>query len=176
MQSDDELIRSVLAGCRESFDPLVRRYEASVLASAAAVLGDLEAARDASQEAFLVAYRKLGSLRRPEAFGWWVGRIAKRQALSHLRQCKREPQGPHVEEPALPAGGDGRQALSEDHDRLLAAVARLPEQDRAVLTMRYFDGLKLEEIAKATGKGIGTISKQLSRSHKRLREMLGDNP
>src|SRR3954470_4729101 len=81
--SDAELVRAVVAaGGERGFAQLVGRHERSVRAAAYAVSRDRHAAEDAAQEAFVVAYRAIAELRDGAAFGGWVRRIARRQALA----------------------------------------------------------------------------------------------
>ena len=68
---------------------------------------------------------------------------------------------------------DGR--LDEDNEVLLAAVVKLPEAEKQVVMLRYFAGHSVSEVAGALGKNIGTITKQLSRAHKRLRKILKES-
>jgi len=68
---------------------------------------------------------------------------------------------------ARPAG-----LLDEDKERLLAAVLELRESERQVVTLRYFGGYSVKEIADIAGRSVGTVTKQLSRAHRRLRVLL----
>ena len=169
MESDAELVKAVLAGDTAAYESLVRRYERAVLAVAWSVLNDYHGAEDASQETFVMAYRRLGQLRRPAAFGGWLMRIARRQAL-RVRRARR-PEQPLAEAADAEMPGDGR--YSESTERLIAAVGRLPKNERQVVMMHYFDGLSTTEAAEATGRPLGTITKQLSRARARLRRRLG---
>src|SRR5262249_57094256 len=90
-RADEEIVRAVLRGDREAFALLVSRHERAVWATAWRVLRDNHAAADAGQEAFLQAFRRLGDLRRPEQFGVWVLRIARREAIRLARRRGRDP-------------------------------------------------------------------------------------
>ena len=178
MQTDDELVQAVLSGRKDDFAPLVQRHQASVLAAGLNILGDMEAARDVSQDAFIQAYRKLGKLASGGAFGAWVTRIARNLALDKLRQRQKITTQPLPANaggiPALVAPADcDRLELAQEHLALLQAVMKLPEHERTVLMMRYFDGLALRDIALATSRPIGTISRRISRGLRRLGNMLG---
>ena len=153
------------------FAELVERYDRAVRSLAMNVLTDHHAAQDAAQEAFLVAYRKLGSLRNGRAFGPWLLRIARRQAT---RMARRRPRASQLETLTdVPAGErDGR--LDEESRRLLAEVMRLPEHERDVLMHKHFGGHDVRSIAKMTGRPVGTVTKQLSRAYARLRRRLRD--
>ena len=70
---------------------------------------------------------------------------------------------------ARPAG-----LLDEEKERLLAAVVRLRESEKQAVMLRYFDGYSVKEVAEITGRSVGTVTKQLSRAHRRLRVLLGE--
>ena len=78
-----------------------------------------------------------------------------------------------LEEQRVAAQVDCPEGLGEDSARLLAAVMRLPWQQRQVVMLRYFGGWKVREIAEIASCPVGTISVRLSRAHKRLRKILG---
>lgn len=164
IESDQALVLAARAGNRTAFGTLVRRYERSVRATCWAVLSDHNRAADAAQEAFLAAYRSLASLREPAAFAGWLMTIARNRAIRHARQRRRESPLP----PNLLAA---RSTEEMDFD-LLSAVAALPEQERVVVMLRYFDSHDVAAVAKILGRPVGTVTKQLSRAHDRLRRSL----
>ncbi|QEH34561.1 ECF RNA polymerase sigma factor SigW [Aquisphaera giovannonii] len=166
MQSDGEIVRAVLRGQREAFAALVIRHERAVWATAWRVLRDGHAASDAGQEAFLMAFRRLRDLRDPDQFGAWLLRIAGREAARLARRRAREPgRSQSLDDCGIeaPAG------LSEGSEELLEALARLPDHERVVVSLRYLDGLPVAEVAAALGRPVGTVTKQLSRAIERLK-------
>lgn len=171
MQSDAELVTTAVGGDPEAFAVLMRRHERSVRAAAVEVLGDHEAARDAAQETFLAAYRKLGELRNGSAFGPWVVKIARRRAGRMARQ-RRVTASLESQPDPVDARGDGH--LDGTSRRLLSAVMSLPRHERAVVMLRHFDGLSVQVVAEMTGRPVGTVTKQLSRAYARLRQRLKD--
>lgn len=169
MQSDAELVGAVLGGEKEAFAVLVRRYERPVRAVALDILGDKHSATDVSQDAFVAAYRKLPALRKPSAFGPWLMKITRRCALDSARRKPRET----ALEPAVAAALESPNGqLDQDKQALLAAVVRLPKAERQVVMLRYFAGHSAKDVAGIVGRSIGTITKQLSRAHERLRNIL----
>lgn len=171
MRSDAELVNAVLAGERDSFGELVERHERGVRIAVFALLCDHHTSLDVTQDAFIAAYEHLRDLRDPAAFGGWLLRIARRRALNAIRARREvEPlqaEGPTAPEPPAPA-------LEKLQERLLAAVLRLPEHERVVLSLTYFSGHKLSEVAVITGRPLGTVTVQLGRARQRLREWLKD--
>ena len=166
MQSDGALVVEALRGDCGAFAALVACYERAARTVALQVLRDHHKAEDAVQEAFVIAYERLGRLRSGASFGAWVLRIVRHEAVRLLRQ-KGETVSLRAESIAAPDRNDG--SLDEE---LLDAVARLPKHERTVVSLRYADGHSVHEIAAITGRPVGTVTKQLSRAHKRLRQWL----
>lgn len=168
-QSDAELVELVLNGDSGAFDHLVRRYERPVRAVATGIMGDKDAADDAAQEAFIKAYEKLARLRTPAAFGPWLLKIARSCALDAARREPKEmPLETSIYETAV--SDDGQ--LDSAKQELLAAVLKLPKAQRQVVMLRYFGSRSVREVADICGRSVGTVTKQLSRAHDRLRNML----
>ncbi len=167
MQTDAELVNAVLNGEKHVFAELVRRYERPVRAVALNVLGDYHSATDVSQDAFVRAYERLAGLRKPESFGPWLMKITRRCALDSAR---RRPKEARLEIAAAIENPDGR--LDEDKQRLLAAVVKLPGSEKQVVMLRYFADNSVNDVANLLGRSVGTVTKQLSRAHRRLRKIL----
>ena len=180
MQTDAELVKAVLNGEKHVFAELVRRYEQPVRAVALNVLGDYHSATDVSQDAFVRAYERLAGLRKPEAFGPWLMKITRRCALDSARRlvsAKRFAEAGRLKETRLETkfaaaieNPDGR--LDEDKQRLLAAVVKLPGSEKQVVMLRYFGDNSVNDVANLLGRSVGTVTKQLSRAHRRLRKIL----
>jgi RNA polymerase sigma-70 factor (ECF subfamily) len=169
LSSDAELVSGVRAGRRALFSVLIMRHERSTHLLAYSILRDRQLAEDATQEAFVQAYRALPTLRNPSAFGPWVHTIVTRRAV-RLR-ARRRPVAASLEEAGeVPVPSDGR--VDHDSERLLSAILRLAEHERQVILLHHFDGHPVETVAHITGRPIGTITKQLSRGYAHLRERL----
>ncbi len=169
MKSDAEVVEAVIGGDRASYAILVQRYERAVLGVALGILRDHHAAQDAAQDAFTVAFGRLGTLRRPERFAPWILGIARRKAIDLWHERSKRPQQTAPPD-GIAARGDGRP--DERVEEALAAIDRLPERQRQVVLYRYCDGLSVREIAEATGSPVGTVTKCLSRALARLRKRL----
>jgi RNA polymerase sigma-70 factor, ECF subfamily len=168
--SDDQIVLAVLGGARERFAVLVQRHEAAVRATALAILRDHHDTEDVMQVAFVTAYRKLATLRKRSSFGPWVLRIARHQAL---RAIRRKKDVVTLEGMDFPDGAsDPMGIVDEEEGRLATAVAELPEQERVVVALHYFQGLTVIEVARVLDHPVGTVTKQISRAHRRLRERL----
>jgi len=169
VRTDTELVQAVLDGDKQAFAVLVKRYERPVRAIALDVLSDYHLAADVSQEAFVSAYEKLDGLRKPEAFGPWLMKIAHRCALDSARQKLKEPRL-EMKTATVIDNPDGR--LNVDKQRLLAAIVRLPKSEKQVIMLRYLGDNSVKDVADIVGRSVGTVTKQLSRAHKRLRKIL----
>ena len=172
MQSDAEIVSTVLDGNKEAFAILVRRYEQTLRGIAMQVRCDLEFAADVSQQSFMTAYEKLPTLRNSAAFGVWIMRIARRYAIESVKRSS-EPLPP----PERPANDNHKHngTLDDEKQQLLSFVMKLPTHEKQAVMLRYFADHKVREVAAITGRPIGTITKQLSRAHQRLRALLQES-
>jgi len=166
--SDAELVASVRRGDVEAFGRLIERYERSVLAAALAELRDMHLAEDVSQETLLLAFRRLDTLRDEAKFGPWLMQIARRKVVDTARARRAPVSVPLDDSQHESPGVPGDQSWIEN-EHLLSLVARLPEHERVLVGLRYFDGHSMAQIAEITARPIGTVTKQLSRATRRLR-------
>lgn len=169
MRTDAELVLAVLKGEKQAFAVLVKRYEKPVLAVALNVLDDHHLAADVSQEAFVKAYEHLRRLRRPQAFGPWLLKIARRRALLLAR---RKPNEVRLETTMAGKINDCDGRLNEDKQKLLSAIVRLPKSEKQVVMLRYFSDNTVNDVAEILDRSVGTVTKQLSRARFQLRTML----
>jgi len=169
VRTDAELVNAVVDGEKQAYAVLVKRYERPVRAVALDVVADYHSAADVSQEAFVKAYQQLAVLRKPEAFGAWLMKITHRCALDSARRRLKAP-GLEMKAAAVIESPNGQ--LDEDNQRLLVAVVKLPKSEKQVVMLRYFGENSVGEVAKIAGRSVGTVTKQLSRAHKRLRKIL----
>jgi RNA polymerase sigma-70 factor (ECF subfamily) len=168
MPSTEELVKAAQAGKNAAFAELVRRYERAAIVTAYSVLGDFHSAQDAAQEAFVIAYQKLGKLRDAASFGPWLLKIARHRAVRLKHGRKAETAGMDCIGSTATQPGDWMQPYRE----VVRQIARLPEHEQIVTVMRYVDGRSVKDIADLTGRPVGTITKQLSRAIERLRNWL----
>ncbi|HLA86245.1 MAG TPA: RNA polymerase sigma factor [Thermoguttaceae bacterium] len=168
MKSDAETVRRVLSGDRSAFAELIRRHECAVITAAWSILGEFHLAQDTAQEAFLTAYHSLATLRDASSFGPWVLKITRRKAQRESKQRSRMRTATLTDDVIgrdCPEPGDLR-------ERLIQAIGRLPEQHQSVVMLRYLGGHSVRSIALMTGRSVGTVTKQLSRSVARLRKLM----
>ena len=167
-------VDAVLAGDRDAFRQLVERESAAVIRACHRILGDLHEAEDAAQEAFVTAFRSLAGWRADGPFGAWLTRIAVRIAIRRAKS-RREVTWIDPTDPSrgidLPGGQDPAVSSlrTERAAGIRAAVAKLDEPYREVVLLRFFGELSLDEIAKQTGRPLGTVKTHLHRGLLRLR-------
>jgi RNA polymerase sigma-70 factor, ECF subfamily len=168
LASDTQLVARVRQGDVEAFGQLTERYQRSLLALAVARLRDFHQAEDVVQAALLLAFRRLATLRDGAKFGAWLTQITHRQVIEAARS-RAIPASIVLDgcQDLLPAGMSDTAWIEKEH--LLGLVARLPERERVLIGLRYFDGHSVAEIASISMRPVGTVTKQLSRALARLR-------
>ena len=185
-KDDRTIVEAVLAGDRDAYRQLVERESASVVAACARILGDHSEAEDVAQEAFVIAYRSLGTWRAEGTFGAWLARIAVRLALRSAGRRKQvawlDPVAADADQPgqerfrtsgATDAVDPAHSVIRAEQDaRVRAAVVALDEPYREVVALRFFGDRSLQEIASATDRPLGTVKTHLHRGLARLRSAL----
>lgn len=169
---DQALIAAALAGHGEAFGELVTRYQRAVYNLAVRTLHDRTEAEDATQEAFMRAYRALGSFRPGAKFSTWIFTICYRACCDRLAKRKRMS-GDEPSDWADPAAGPAALAERDDEARRLrAAIDALPEKYRTVVTLYHLQGKQYEEIATVLNLPLGTVKTHLFRAKEQLRKAL----
>jgi RNA polymerase sigma-70 factor (ECF subfamily) len=177
-RTDAELIERYLNGDLGAFSTLVRRHEKRVYNLCFRMLGREEDARDASQDAFLTALRKLSSFRGEAQFTTWLHRVTVNACYDVLRRKKREPvlepaRDDDAPEPPGPASPDHADSAVAAVD-VQRALLQVPQEFRAVLVMHDVHDLAYEDIAEALGIPVGTVKSRLHRGRVALAELLGE--
>lgn len=174
---DAELVARAERGERAAFDELVTRHYDAVVVAAFAVHGNMDAAKDCAQDAFLEAAATLDRLRDRSKFSAWIYGISKRKAIYMLRRQRLHAEAVKVKtdesRAMLPAYSPSEQA---SHDEKLAGIrkvlAEIPEIYREVLALKYMDGRSHEDIAKVLDISLAAVDKRLMRGKDMLRESL----
>jgi len=169
---DDALVTLARAGSSEAFDELVGRYQAPVTRLAYRLTRDPDEAKDVAQDAFLRAYRRLGSFHPDRPFSRWLFVIARNASLDAIRRRRRAAALPPGEELPVELGPEDYALRNDEAERVHSALEELPAHYRSVLEMYYVSGLRYREIADALGIPLGTVKTYLSRAKRRLREGL----
>jgi len=172
----EHLVRQAQRGDARAFSALIARYERSVLAVAYSATGDSDRAADASQEAFLRAWRKLEMLKEPQCFGNWLLGIARNVALDAGRKLRRQPVEPLADQD-VPTKADPLAGMHqrEQSDRISAALQQLDDLSRSAVVLRYYENLSSREIGQLIGLSPAAVDMRLMRARQQLKEFLGDD-
>jgi RNA polymerase sigma-70 factor (ECF subfamily) len=186
---DAELIREAQKGSRAAFDALVRQYDQAVLRLAMHLTGSEQDAQDIHQEAFLKAYRHIGSFRFECSFYTWIYRIVTNLCLDHLRRRKTRREDPAITIDA--AGGEHDAMVNVSDDRAMsnpgreldrkilgqqiqAALGKLTPRERTVFELKHYQGLRLRTIGEMLNTTEETAKNTLFRATRKLRLQLSE--
>ena len=160
-------VRGAQRGSVADLEALFRTHWPRAYRAAFLVTHDAAAAEDIAQESFLAALRALDTFDRRRPFGPWLHRIVVNRAIDWTRARRLRAEVELSE--SLPAEPERARAPRDD---MLAALARLPPEHRAVVVMRYLLEYTPGEIAEALGLPRGTVNSRLRRGLDALREEL----
>ncbi|MES2220478.1 MAG: sigma-70 family RNA polymerase sigma factor [Acidobacteriota bacterium] len=184
---DAELIREAQRGSREAFDALVRQYDQSVLRLALHLTGSEQDAQDIHQEAFLKAYRHIGSFRFECSFYTWIYRIVTNLCLDLLRRRKTRREDPSVIVDATGEEHDTMINVSDDRamanpareldrkmlaEKIQIALGTLTPRERTVFELKHYQGLRLRTIGEMLNTTEETAKNTLFRATRKLRTQL----
>lgn len=180
---DKALVERVQKGDRHAFDLLVRKYQHKIVGVISRYINDWSECQDVAQDAFVRAWRAIGSFRGDAQFYTWIYRIAINTAKNHLvSQGRRPPTEDIAVEDAVQFDGATRLHESATPERELmrqeieqtvfSTVESLPEELKAAITLREVDGLSYEEIAEAMKCPIGTVRSRIFRAREAIDEKL----
>jgi RNA polymerase sigma-70 factor, ECF subfamily len=173
-EAEREAIEACRRGEREAFDRLVLRYQRDVYRLCYRYVNDHEDANDLAQEVFLKAWRAIGRFRGDSSFSTWLYRIAVNACLN-FRAIRRPATQELPEALADPVPGALARAESDDTARRLrAAIARLPEKQRATLILKVYHDLTHEEVAGILGAAVGTVKANLFHALGNLRRLMAE--
>ncbi len=174
-------LRAAQRGDVNSFNELVRAYQARVYRTAYRVLGDAAAAEDATQDAFISAFKNIRAYRGGSFKGWLLRivtnacydqlRVKRRRPVSSLDELMGDQDHPGFDPPAPDSPHD-----SAERAELGALIQRglgiLPADQRITLVLVDIEGYDYEQAAEIAGTNVGTVKSRLSRARARLRDFL----
>jgi RNA polymerase sigma-70 factor (ECF subfamily) len=168
---DAEAVELLRQGDRRGPEALLDRYQMSVYNLSLRMLGNPADAEDATQEVFLRAFERLSQYRPDQPFGSWLHGIARNHCIDVLRRRRSvalEAAGPLVASQDVEATA----LRTIEHQRLQAAMDRLPTRDRALLVLRYWEDQSVTAIARAMRLSEGATKVALLRARRSLKEIL----
>ena len=182
-QMDHELVARVQRGDSKAFDLLVRKYQHRIVALIGRYVSDWSECQDVAQEAFLRAYRAMGSFRGDAQFYTWLHRIAVNTAKNHLVANGRRPPTDDIDVADAEQYDSGIRLRDNDtperelmrqqmEQTVMRAVEALPEELRTAITLREVEGLSYEEIAARMDCPIGTVRSRIFRAREAIEQEL----
>ena len=182
--NEQALIADAQGGNLDAFNTLILHYQDSVFNAALRILGDEDQAADASQEAFISAFKSIASFR-GGSFKGWLMRTVTNACYDELRRQKRRPttplepdteDGEEMDSPKWLADPNMTPAQQAEADEVEHAIQHclnnLPLEFKTVVVMADIQGMDYTEVAAAVRVPLGTIKSRLARARLRLRECL----
>lgn len=174
--TDRELAERAKNGDQGAFEQLVLNNQNKVFSLALRLTGDREDAADLAQEAFVKAWQNLAGFQGESSFSTWIYRLTANLCIDWLRKKKRWGAMTSLEDGAEPADWEGDPQIqlerSERSRALERGLARLPERQREILSLRELSGLSYQEIGEKLDLDLGTVKSRIARSRLALRKIL----
>lgn len=170
-RSDASLVQRARAGETQAHEALLQRYQGSIYHFVLSRLKVSADADDVAQDVFLAAYQNLEKLEDPERFAGWLFGIARTKVLKHFRSQRRRREGADADLDRFVAP-EAPDAHSQEaaRQRVVELLEGLEEDSRAVVLLRFRDGLTYKVIAERLGIPPGTVGTILHRARAHFRE------
>lgn len=159
----------------KEFNDIVGEYSEALYWHIRGIVGSHEDADDVLQDTFVKIWRALPDFRGESAVSTWVWRIATNESLSFLRRKRVRAmlQFKSIDDEAeRMAGGDPWFNGDEAQRKLSVAIAKLPDKQRAVFCMRYYEEMPYEEISAVTGTSVGALKASYHIAQEKIKEQL----
>ncbi len=171
---DELYIKKVLDGDIDAFRYFVHQYKDKAYNLAFSVLKNEFDARDAVQEAFIIAFRKLGKFRRKSKFSTWFFRIVINEALKSLKKTKEKYIADTRTDSVDPGHVEINDIVSRDQQKYYIdqAMHNIPSKEALALTLFYIEEYSVEEIREVTGWTESNVKVLLHRARKNMYQEL----
>ena len=180
---DKQLVERVRRGDKRAFDLLILKYQHKIISIVGRYLGDRNDVQDVSQETFIKAYRAIPNFRGESAFYTWLYRIAINTAKNHLVSKSRRPpnidididDGEFQDNSAVLRDNESPQAslaTKQMEEVIFRAIENLPPELRVAVTLREFEGLSYEEIARMMDCPVGTVRSRIFRAREAIEQKI----
>ena len=166
--ADSDYVSRAAKGDRRAYEALYRQHCGQIYALCLRMTANAAEAEDATQDAFIQAWRKLGSFRGDSAFSSWLHRIAVNVVLGNMRRHKREKAQLQLAPDPTPAREEPEHSLVD----LERAIAELPERARQVFVLAGVYGYSHQQVAEVLDVAEGTCKAHLHRARQMLSEKL----
>ncbi len=176
-KGDVYYIAQVLEGNVNSFSYIVDRHKDHVFNLAIKICGNREDAEEVAQDSFLKAYRSIAGFKMKSSFSTWLYRIVYNSAISHLRTRKRDilkiEEFPAEASDFLSGCSDEEEALDQYRRSLINfALKKLSEEERAIVTLYYYEEMDTEKIAEVTEISRQNVKVRLFRARQKMSEII----
>ncbi len=170
---DPTIIELAQRGNTNAFAQIVQRYQTPVYNLAYRMLGDTAEAEDAAQETFLRAYAQLKRYRTDQKFATWLLSIDAHYCIDRLRRRKfqwlsLDDENAQETFPAPALGPEESALVHEREDQVQRLMQKLPPAARAVVVLKYWNDLGVEEIAQMTGDSVSAVKVKLFRARQAM--------
>lgn len=174
--TDQQLIAGINRGDRMAFTKLVDQWRARVFHYALRYSNDRYFAEEVMQRVFIQVHQKLDQLRDPDKFKWWMYRIISNECLSEGRKVKRKSEVIQNTD-ALPDFSDFNDPYflynkSERGKVVLMALQSIPAEQRQIIIMKEYEGMKFREIAEVLNESENTVKSRLYYGLKAMKNIL----
>ncbi len=173
--TDGDIVRAVLAGDRERYAQLVERYRDRYARYATRMLGSVDAAEDAVQDAFVRAYDQLAQCKEPDKFVGWFFLILRNRCFAERRRSRAEASLEAADSVAAADRTDGGAETAERRRALQLALLALTPDQREVFVLKHVEGLSYGEIAERLSTSIPSLKMRMHRAYDKLREELREH-
>lgn len=175
--TDQDYIEQIRSGNVDAYAALVTKYQRMIFTLALRMVGNREDAEEVSQDTFVKAYKALDSFKGTSKFSTWLYRIVYNTSLDYIKKNKRIILSEHIDEINEADIGSMQNALTyieakEKKQLIEKALLQLPEEERVLLTLFYFEELSLKEISEIVKISYDNVKIKLHRSRKKLYHIL----
>ncbi len=174
---EHELIDKAVKGDGKAFEKLIRRYDGQIMNILLNILKNEDDASDAYQETFIKVHNNLGQFKKGSAFYTWLYRIALNTAYSFYdRRPVHAEFDENIHSPEFtdtpPAAGDRELSDEEKRELVKKEIENLSAQQKTVVYLKSYEGLKFREIAEALSLNEGTVKKYFHRAVENIRNSI----
>ena len=175
--TDQDYIEQIRSGNVNAYAALVTKYQRMIFTLSLRMVGNREDAEEVSQDTFVKAYKALDTFKGTSKFSTWLYRIVYNTSLDYIKKNKRIILSEHIDEINEADIGSMQNALTyieakEKKQMIEKALLQLPEEERVLLTLFYFEELSLKEISEIMKISYDNVKIKLYRSRKKLYHIL----
>ena len=171
-ENDWDLIRAHVSGDSDAFRRIYEKYHRKVFASSFRIVGEEEQAADLTSEVFLKIYNELSSFKFESKLSTWLFRVAVNHAINRANEIRRHTRiHEKIERDGLRKQGGTKEGKPLDEE-IHRAIQELSPKLRAIVSLRYLEGLSYEEMAEVLEVSLGTVKSRLFLAHETLRPLV----